>query len=119
MRLKSNLLLTGMKFVIPALTGPYVHLFDQHFLSVKVRMCLKNGEKLPNMPGTEEVPEGSPPLIAPVNNILHSLFETVSVHFSKILVNPSSKYYPWKAYLNTLLSFNSEAKSTWLMQQGW
>ena len=34
-------------------------------------------------------------------------------------MNPAGKYYPWKAYLNTLLSFNSEAKNTWLMQQGW
>ena len=64
-------LFLGMKFCIPALTAPYVHLFDQHFLSVKIRMCLKNGEKLPNLPS------GDPPLIAPVRSIITLLILAV------------------------------------------
>ena len=62
-----------MRFVIPALTAPYVHLMDQHFLSVKIRMCLKNGEKIPNLPDPSEEVRGDPPLIAPVSNFYESL----------------------------------------------
>lgn len=51
--------------------------------------------------------------------MLHSLFESVSVDIGRNELNRSSKYYPWKAYMIQLLSYNSEAKSTWMDQMGW
>ena len=50
--------------------------------------------------------------VAPVNLMLHSLFSQVDVSLSEKLVTPSKATYPYRAYLETLLSFGREAKAT-------
>ena len=49
---------------------------------------------------------------APVNNWRHSLFCQVDVSMNGTLVTPSTNTYPYRAYIETLLSYGAEAKDT-------
>ena len=57
--------------------------------------------------------------VAPVNNWLHSLFSQVDVYLNNTLVTPSSNTYPFRSYVETLLSYGAEAKKTQLTSQLW
>ena len=57
--------------------------------------------------------------VAPVNNWLHSLFSQVDVYISDTVVTPSSNTYPFRACVETLLSYGAEAKKTQLTSQLW
>ena len=57
--------------------------------------------------------------VAPVNNWLHSLFSQVDVYINDTLVTASSNTYPFRAYVETLLSYGAEAKKTQLTSQLW
>ena len=46
---------------------------------------------------------------APVNNWLHSLFCQVDASMNGTLVTPSTSTYPYRAYIETLLSYGAEA----------
>ena len=57
--------------------------------------------------------------VAPVNNCLHFLFSQVDVYLNDTLVKPSSNTYPFRAYVDTVLSYGAEAKNTQLTSQLW
>ena len=57
--------------------------------------------------------------LAPVNNWLHSLFSQVDVYLNDTLVTPSSNTYPFRAYVDTVLSYGAEATNTQLTSQLW
>ena len=71
-----------------------------------------NGGQKTTVPGVDEG-------IAPVNNWLHSLFSQVDVSLNERLITPSTNTYPYRAYIETLLSFGSDAKETQLQLQLW
>lgn len=48
----------------------------------------------------------------PVNNWLHSLFEEVEVKLGNTVVTTPTRTYPYRAYLETLLSMGNDAKET-------
>ena len=53
-----------------------------------------------------------------VNNIIHSLFSQCSVSLNNVLITPSSNNYHYKAYLETLLNYGSDAQNTHLTLRG-
>jgi len=57
--------------------------------------------------------------VGPVNNPLHSLFESVSMELNLQSITNSSGGYPYKAYLNNLLTFDAQVKTSTLESQGW
>ena len=57
--------------------------------------------------------------VGPVNLWLHSLFSQVDVQLNGKLVTPSVNTYPYKAYLETLLSYGNDAKESQLTSQLW
>ena len=57
--------------------------------------------------------------MAPLNNWLHSLFSQVDVYINDTLVTTSSITYPFRAYIETLLSYSAEATKTQLFSQLW
>ena len=57
--------------------------------------------------------------VAPINNILHSLFSQVTVSLKDNIITQSNSNYPYRAYLETLLNYSSGAKKTWLKSAGW
>lgn len=66
---------------------------------------------------------GNPPdvdaRVAPVNNVLHSLFSSVQVQLEDVHVNPSPDNYMYKAYIQNVLGYGVEAQSNHLQAHGW
>jgi hypothetical protein len=58
-------------------------------------------------------------LVAPVNNILHSLFSQIQIFFNNTEVENSNSNYPYKAYIENLLIYDKESKESFLKNQGW
>ena len=58
-------------------------------------------------------------VVAPVNNMLHSMFSQIKIRLNDKDVENSNSYYHYKAYLENLLSYGSEAKKTFLTNEGW
>ena len=61
-------------------------------------------------------------LIDPVgslNNWLQPLFSQVDIYLNGTLVTPSTNTYAYRAYIETLLSYSDDAKSTQLTGQLW
>jgi len=57
--------------------------------------------------------------VGPVNLWLHSLFSQVDLQLNGKLISPSVNTYPYKAYLETLLSYGSDAKKSQLGAELW
>lgn len=57
--------------------------------------------------------------VGPVNMCLHALFSKVDVILGDRLITQSSDTYPWKAGIETLLNFGTEAKSSQLCGIGY
>ena len=57
--------------------------------------------------------------VGPVNNWMHSLFSQVDVTLNGTLVTPSTNTYPYRAYIETLLSHGKEAKQSQLTSCLW
>ena len=57
--------------------------------------------------------------VAPTNLMLHSLFDTVSVHLCQRDVTSSDSLYPYRAYLETLLTYDKDVLETRGVGEGW
>lgn len=51
---------------------------------------------------------------APINNWIHSMFSQVDIHLNGTLVTPSENTYPYKAYIENLLTYDGESKRSQL-----
>ncbi|XP_024946137.1 uncharacterized protein F54H12.2-like, partial [Cephus cinctus] len=56
---------------------------------------------------------------APVNNLLHSLFNQVDVFLNQKLVSPPNNAYAYRAYIETLLNYGPAAKGSHLSSVLW
>ena len=61
--------------------------------------------------------EESTPTSPPIHRWHHSLFSQVDVYLNDTLMTPSSNTYPFRAYVDTVLSYGAEAKNTQLTSQ--
>ena len=52
--------------------------------------------------------------VGPINNFLHSLFSQVDVSLNGTLITSSTNTYAYRAYIETLLSYGADAKSSQL-----
>jgi hypothetical protein len=52
--------------------------------------------------------------VAPVNNWMHSLFSQVDVSFNQKMVSQPNHLYPYRAYIENLLTYNQSAKNSQL-----
>ena len=57
--------------------------------------------------------------VAPVNFLLHALFSQIDMTLKDTLVTTSNNTYPYKAYIETLLSFGTESKQSQLTASMW
>ena len=96
-----------IEFLLPGSGDTYLDLASS-YLHVQAKVTKGNGTPLD--------PDNA---VAPVNNWLHSLFSQVDVYLNGTLVTPSTNTYPYRAYIETLLSYGSEAKETQLTSQLW
>ena len=96
-----------IEFVVPGTGDAYIDLANT-YLFVRAKIIRGVGTNL-----TDDTP------VAPINNWLHSLFSQVDVYLNDTLVTPSSNTYPFRAYVETLLSYGAEAKKTQLTSHLW
>ena len=96
-----------IEFVIPGTGDAYLNLANTYLL-IRAKVVRGVGTGL-----AADTP------VAPVNNWLHSLFSQVDVYLNDTLVTPSSNTYPFRAYVDTVLSYGDEAKNTQLTSQLW
>ena len=87
-----------IEFLIPGSGDDYLDLANT-MLHVQVKVTRANGD------GLDLVDP-----VGPVNNWLHSLFSQVDVSLNGTLVIPSTNMY--RAYIETLLSYGTDAKVT-------
>ncbi len=96
-----------LEFVIPGSSSEYIDL-SETLLYVKAKIIKNDGSDLEK----EAV-------VAPVNNLLHSMFSQIDVYLNGKLITPSSNTYPYRAYIENLLNYGQEAKDTHLSSCMW
>ena len=77
--------------------------FANTMLYVKAKVTLNNGDDL-----------ADDAAVGPVNLFLHSLFSQVDISLNGTLITASTNTYPYRALLETLLSYGEDAKKTQL-----
>ena len=98
---------TQIKFHIPGSTGTNIHLLQNLILSVEVRLVNKNGGPISN-----------DLMLAPVNNIMGSLFTNTEVALNgSIITKDTESIYP--DYIKKLLSYGVDAQHSHMQSSGW
>ena len=91
-----------IEFEISGTGDEYID-FGNSLLYVKAKITQPNGENLADDANT-----------GPVNLFLHSLFSQVDIELNGTLITSSTNTYPYRAMLETLLSYGEDAKNTQL-----
>ena len=91
-----------IEFRISGDTGDYLDLTNS-FLHVRAKITKADGS-----------PPGVDAVIAPVNNLLHSLFSQCDVTLNDVLISNSENTYAYRAYMETLLSYRKGTKNVQL-----
>ena len=96
-----------VEFLVSSSNDEYIDI-GRTFLYVKV--------KIVNQDKSDLIDDAK---CGPVNLFLHSLFSQIDVQLNGKLISPSINTYPYKAYLETLLSYGSDAKKSQLGSELW
>ena len=96
-----------IEFHIPGAGNDYIDLANTRLL-VKAKITKSTGGDIVD---TDKV--------APINLLLHSLFTQVDVSLNEKLVTPSTNTYPYRAYIETLLSHGGDAQQSRLTTSMW
>ena len=112
----------NIEFHIPASMDHYLDL-DEMFLQVKLKIeGFSDSDKTRKQdPYVAALTTTAPEVVAfaPVNNLLHSLFEKVELTLRNKVVTSNTHYYPHRAYFEKLLGSTLWAKNTYLSVSGW
>lgn len=111
-----------IEFVVPGHGDEYIDLAHT-MLSVRVRLQPPQKDLKPTAGstdgGTGAAPAAPQPSVAPVNNLLHSMFNQVDIFFNQKLVSPANNSYAYRAYIETLLNYAPHAKQSHLSAGLW
>ena len=91
-----------IEFDIPSSGEDYVD-FANSYLHVKAKIVKGNGENL-----------AADDVVAPTNLWLHSLFSQVDVSLNGTQITSSTNTYPYRAMIETLLTYGGDAKQSQL-----
>lgn len=94
-----------VEFVVPGTTEEYVDLAHTQ-LYLRVKVIKPDG----SAPAETDVP-------GPVNLFMQTLFNQVDVFLNDKQVTSASNTYPYRAYLENLLSYGTDAKKSYLTSQ--
>ena len=97
----------SIKFYVRNNQNDYVDLLHSYLL---MTLKVENGN------GTDLAPDAE---VAPVNNIGMTLFSQIDMSLKNTLVTHSSNTSHYRSYLETLLSYGSDAKHSQLTLGGW
>jgi hypothetical protein len=104
----SNITGKTIDFVLDRYDAANVYLIQDTNVEVTVAIQKANGS-LPDKSKT----------VAPVNNFLHSMFESVRLTINDLPITVSPNNYPYKAYISNCLTYSSLVKANQLQTQGW
>lgn len=68
---------------------------------------------------TEKDGKEAPFNVAPVNNFLHSIFAQVDIYLNQKCITPPSNNYNYRAYIENMLNYGSDAKASHLTSVIW
>ena len=91
-----------IEFVIPAQTEKWTDI-NQSYLYLKLKVLKADGTNLEADAETSTV-----------NNFFHSLFSSIDLYLNNKLVTNSADTYPYRAYIENLLSYSTDCKSSHL-----
>lgn len=97
-----------VQFVFPRLDAPNVYLIHQTVLRVQCIIEKANG----SLPSADS-------RVGPVNLTLHSMWEKVSMSINDKEISKQSAFYGYKSYMLNKLTYNMEAKNSFLETSGW
>ena len=106
-----------IEFIVTGSGEEYIDL-SETYLQVTAQIVKRNGSDLAQTV-TAGVVGGEDIGVGPVNYWLHSLFSQVDVTLNERLITPSCNTYPYRAYLETLLSYGPAAKESQLTAALW
>jgi hypothetical protein len=104
----SNLTGKTIVFNLEKFDASNIYLIQDTNLFVRFKITKANGE----------VPDAKK-IVAPVNNVLHSLWSSVRLEINDIPITISPFNYPYKAYISNMLTYSGAVKSAQLGCQGW
>lgn len=95
-----------IQFVIPAGSENYI---DLSMTKLRVKVCIQ-----PSQPTKEEDLVSDRNSYAPINNLMHSLFSQIDISLNQKTVSSSNNTYPYRSYIETLLSYGYDSKNSFL-----
>ena len=95
------------EFKIPSSTGLYRDL-NSSYIVLKIKVVAANGADL-----------AADVVLAPSNLALHSLFSNVSVTLGGKEISDKDSLYAYRAYLETLLTYQDDVLKTRAIAEGW
>ncbi|XP_043271245.1 uncharacterized protein F54H12.2-like [Venturia canescens] len=104
-----------IEFVVPGQGDEYI---DLAHTMLSLRVQIKTPSTSLQAEGSKDAPKELPE-IAPVNNLLHSMFNQVDVYLNQKLVSPPNNAYAYRAYIETLLNYGPAAKKSHLTSVLW
>lgn len=78
-------------------------------MEVQVQIFKADGKTLPE----------KTKFVAPRNNILHTLFDKLTMYINEVPITKSDQHYAYKAYVVNCLTYGSQEKLSHLETQGW
>jgi hypothetical protein len=104
----SNITGKTIDFVLDRYDAANVYLIQDTNVEVTVAIQKKNG----SLPDKTKI-------VGPVNNLLHSMFESVRLIINDLPISVCPNNYPYKAYISNCLTYSSIVKGAQMTSQGW
>jgi len=100
---------SSMDFVFEKLEEPYAYNISDMLLQATIIITKADGKTLPEPTA----------MVAPVNNVIGSLFSTMTMRINDDIVTQNPGNYPYKCYLKQLLTYDEGTKDTQLQIGGY
>lgn len=98
-----------IEFVLETLNAPFCYQLSDALISATIHITKNDGVSMPEATAK----------VGPVNNVLGSLFERVTMRINDEEISTNSEFYPHRCYVRKLLSFDAAVKATQLWPTGW
>ena len=95
-----------LEFHVPATDEDYLDL-QQSFLYLKIRIQTGLGQNI-KAPDTGNPSDAS--FVFPINYFVNTQFKNVDIYLSGTQISPNDNMYPYRAYLETLMTYGSDVK---------
>ena len=92
--------------------------FSQSFLYLRCRIVAVDGGELKAVTSNTDTTIPQRSVVFPVNYLVAAIFKQVEVYLGGSLISSSDTLYPFRAYLETLLSYSKDVKSEFLQAGG-